>query len=274
MKPDPDPQLMSLIQGWIALPSPRHTVPLIGIGGSQASGKSTLAKTAAKAFGAVSLSLDDVYLTKAERLAMAKAQHPLFAVRGAPGSHDLGLLEQTIAALSQAGPKDRTALPSFDKLADDRLPKTAWPAFEGRPTAIVIEGWCMGAAPIAGEALIRPVNSLEAEHDPQGVWRRRWNTILADTYQHFFGRLDALLFLSAPDFGVVLDWRCEQEAGLLGIAPSDLPPERHQALSQFIAHYQRLTQHMLDGAVTATATAALGPKRQLVAVSGPSLPNP
>ena len=267
MKNEPDPQFMGLIQGWITAKSQNHPVPLIGIGGSQASGKSTLAKAAAKTFGAVSLSLDDVYLTKAERLAIAKAVHPLFAVRGAPGSHDLSLLEQTLTALSQAGPKDRTALPAFDKLADDRLPKADWPVFEGRPTAILIEGWCMGAGPIAAEALIRPVNSLEAEHDPQGVWRRHWNTVLGDTYQHLFGQLDALLFLRAPDFGVVLDWRCEQEAGLLGIGPADLPLERRQALSQFIAHYQRLTQHMLDGGLTATATAALGPDRQVMSIS-------
>jgi len=267
MKSDADPQLMGVIQGWIATKSQNHPVALIGIGGSQASGKSTLAKAAAKAFGAVSLSLDDVYLTKAERMDMAKTVHPLFAVRGAPGSHDLGLLEKVVETLSQAGPKDRTALPAFDKLADDRLPKAGWPVFEGRPTAILIEGWCMGAGPIAAEALIRPVNSLEAEHDPQGVWRRYWNSLLGDTYQHLFGQLDALLFLRAPSFDVVLDWRCEQEAGLLGIGPADLPPERRQALSQFIAHYQRLSQHMLEGGVTATATAALGPERQVIGIS-------
>ncbi len=267
MKNEPDPQFMGLIQGWITATVQNHRVPWIGIGGSQASGKSTLAKAAAKAFGAVSLSLDDVYLTKAERLAMAKAVHPLFAVRGAPGSHDLGLLEKVVETLSQAGPKDRTALPAFDKLADDRLPKADWPVFEGRPTAILIEGWCMGAGPIAAEALIKPVNSLEAKHDPQGVWRRHWNTVLGDTYQHLFRQLDALLFLRAPDFGVVLDWRCEQEAGLLGIGPADLPLERRQALSHFIAHYQRLTQHMLGGGLTATATAALGPERQVIGIS-------
>jgi len=267
MKSDPDPQLMNLIQAWITAKSQNHPVPLIGIGGSQASGKSTLAKAAAKAFGAVSLSLDDVYRTKAERLAMARAVHPLFAVRGAPGSHDLGLLEGVVKTLSQAGPKDRTALPAFDKLADDRLPRAEWPVFEGRPSAILIEGWCMGAGPIAAEALVRPVNSLEAEHDPQGVWRRHWNTVLGDSYQHLFAQLDALLFLRAPDFGVVLDWRCEQEAGLLGMAPADLPPERRQALSQFVAHYQRLTQHMLKGGVAATAIAALGASRQLMSIS-------
>ena len=267
MKSDADPQLMGLIQGWITTKSQNHPVPLIGIGGSQASGKSTLAKAAAEAFGAVSLSLDDVYLTKAERLAMASAVHPLFAVRGAPGSHDLSLLEGVVKTLSHAGPKDRTALPAFDKLADDRLPRGDWPVFEGRPTAILIEGWCMGAGPIAAEALVKPVNSLEAEHDPQGIWRRYWNTVLGDTYQHLFRQLDALLFLRAPDFGVVLDWRCEQEADLLGIRPADLPHARRRALSHFIAHYQRLTQHMLAGGVAATTTAAVGANRQLMSIS-------
>jgi D-glycerate 3-kinase len=50
---------------------------------------------------AVVLSLDDFYLTKAARAALAESIHPLFATRGVPGTHDLTLLNETINALRQ-----------------------------------------------------------------------------------------------------------------------------------------------------------------------------
>ena len=58
-----------------------HTV-LIGINGTQGSGKSTLARFLALALeqehelSAVVLSLDDIYLTKAEREELAKSERP------------------------------------------------------------------------------------------------------------------------------------------------------------------------------------------------------
>src|SRR5690606_8279397 len=110
---------------------PGH-IPVIGIAGAQGCGKTTLARAAAARLGAAHLSLDDVYLTKAERQALAREAHPLFAVRGPPGTHDLALLERALAALRAAGADSRTPLPAFDKLADDRAPRTDWPVFAGR----------------------------------------------------------------------------------------------------------------------------------------------
>ena len=52
---------------------------------------------------------------------MAARVHPLFATRGPPGTHDLGLLHRLLDRLSGAGPGDRTPLPRFDKLADERV---------------------------------------------------------------------------------------------------------------------------------------------------------
>src|SRR6187402_352808 len=74
---------------------------ILGISGLQGSGKSTLAASlieAAKERGwsAVSLSLDDVYLTRAEREALGRQVHPLLRTRGVPGTHDLTLLASTL----------------------------------------------------------------------------------------------------------------------------------------------------------------------------------
>jgi D-glycerate 3-kinase len=161
----------------------------------------------------------------------------------------------------------RTAIPTFDKLSDDRRPEPAWPAFEGRPSAVLVDGWCLGATAQAEAALVRPVNGLEADEDPDGRWRRGANAALAGDYARFFAEFDAILFLRAPGFEVVLDWRCEQEAGLLRIAPAELPDDRRAALARFVAHYERLTRHMLEGGVKADATARLRPDRSVAGMS-------
>ena len=244
------PLLAPVLEAARSLPG----VPLIGIAGAQGSGKTTLARALAAELGAAQVSLDDVYLTKAERAALAREVHPLLAVRGPPGTHDLGLLEATIASL-RAG--NRTALPAFDKLKDDRIPG---PAFEGRPAAIVIDGWCLGATPQAAAELIQPINDLEREQDQDGRWRTWINDRLAHDYAALFDRFDLIVHLAAPSFDTVLDWRCEQEEGLIGGA---LPPGRRAELARFIQHFERITRHMLAGGCGARLTFPLDEHRRL-----------
>jgi len=239
---------------------PGH-VPLIGIAGAQGSGKTTLARAAAERWGAAHLSLDDVYLTQAEREAKGRAVHPLFAVRGPPGTHDLGLLEATVEALRAAGPDSRTALPAFDKLTDDRRPETQWPLFAGRPSAVLVDGWCLGATAQTEGELGEPINGLERERDGQGTWRRTVNAELTGSYAALFARFDAMLFLKAPSFDAVLDWRCEQEAELRGLSPADLPAERRAELAVFIQAFERVTRHMTAGGVRADLTILLDEHR-------------
>ncbi|WP_339933652.1 kinase [uncultured Brevundimonas sp.] len=257
-----DPRLIEAVETLITAHARPGHVPLIAIAGSQGSGKTTLARAVAARTGAAHLSLDDVYLTRAEREGLAETVHPLFAIRGPPGTHDLALLHRVIAALSAAGPDDRTALPAFDKLADDRLPPQAWPVFAGRPTAILLDGWCLGATPQDEADLLEPVNALERNQDPDGRWRRAVNDRLAGPYRDLFARFDALLFLKAPGFDVVLDWRCEQEAGLMGLDPADLPAAERDRLAGFVQAFERLTRHMLAGGVRADMTAPLDRRRR------------
>ncbi|WEK57725.1 MAG: kinase [Candidatus Brevundimonas phytovorans] len=257
-----DTRLLDAVGALITAHAGPGHVPLVGIAGAQGSGKTTLARAAAARFGAAHLSLDDVYLTKAEREAKGRALHPLFAVRGPPGTHDLRLLERRVEALRAAGPDSRTPLPAFDKLSDDRRPETQWPVFAGRPTAVLVDGWCLGATAQAEADLAAPINGLEHERDGQGVWRRAVNTELAGPYAEVFARFDAVLFLRAPSFDVVLDWRCEQEVGLLGLAPVDLPPARRAELALFIQHFERITRSMLAGGVRADATFTLDRDRR------------
>ncbi|MDI6623654.1 MAG: FAD-binding domain-containing protein, partial [Brevundimonas sp.] len=141
-----NPDLVDLVGGLIAH-GPRDgsgRPPLIAVVGAQGSGKTTLAREAAARFGAAQISIDDVYLTRAEREALAREVHPLFVTRGPPGTHDLALLQGLIDALSTAGPDDQTLIPDFDKRGDDRRPRERWRAFRGRPSAVLFDAWCQG----------------------------------------------------------------------------------------------------------------------------------
>lgn len=236
--------------------------PLIGVSGAQGCGKTTLAREAAARLGGAAFSLDDVYLTRAERAALARDVHPLFATRGPPGTHDLDLADRTVAALRAAGPDQATALPAFDKLGDDRTAERDWPRARGRPAVILIDGWCLGATRQHPADLAAPVNALEREEDPNAIWRGYADEALAGRYQAFFRGFDAIVFLAAPSFDTVLDWRCEQEAGLMGLGPASLPAARRADLSRFVQHFERITRHMLAGGVVAEAVVDLDPNRR------------
>ena len=76
------------------------------------------------------------------------------------------------------------ALPRFDKATDDRKPAEAWPVVAAPVDVVLFEGWCVGARPDPDPArLAQPINALEAEADPDGVWRRRIEAALAGPYQ-------------------------------------------------------------------------------------------
>ncbi|MDI1327958.1 MAG: kinase [Brevundimonas sp.] len=236
--------------------------PLIAVVGAQGSGKTTLARAAAERFGGIQISIDDVYLTRARREVMADEVHPLFRTRGPPGTHDLRLLNRLIKALSTARPHDKVLIPDFDKRADDRRPIRDWRIFEGRPSAILIDAWCLGALPEDEAALAVPINALERERDADGAWRRAVNGFVAGSYADFAARFDAVLFLKAPGFEVVLDWRSQQEADLLDVRPKDLPDEERRRLADFIQYFERITRRMLNGGVIADKVVVLDRDRR------------
>ncbi|MBB5207628.1 kinase [Chiayiivirga flava] len=226
-----------------------RTFPLLlGLSGLQGSGKSTLAAQlvthcGASGIDAIALSLDDVYLTRAERLDLARDVHPLLATRGVPGTHDLALLHATLDALADAAPDTPAAVPRFDKGTDDRTPPATWPRIVAPPQLIVLEGWCIGVPPQPDATLYTPINTLERDEDPDGRWRRHINTALARDYAQLWQRLDRLLVLQAPSFDVVADWRDEQEQNLRNIgAPHAMSP---LDVARFVAHYERISRQAL-----------------------------
>jgi len=251
---------------------------VVGVCGPQGSGKSTLCAAVAALLAAQNLrtavlGLDDLYLPKARREALAAAIHPLFKTRGPPGTHDVALGLRVLDALTRDGAAGDVALPTFDKASDDRRPPDLWPHVKTPVDVVLFEGWCVGARPQASAALAAPINVLEAEEDPVGRWRASVEAALAGPYQTLFGRLDRLILLKAPSFEQVYTWRAEQEAALaarLETAPE--PGRRTMApdeLRRFIMHYERLTQHILaEMPSRADVVVELGPGREVVSLHG------
>lgn len=231
-----------------ALPEAFPRPFVLGISGLQGSGKSTLAHrlvqiARARGLHALTLSLDDVYLTRSERLRLARDVHPLFATRGVPGTHDVALLETTLDALANASPQRPVALPRFDKGRDDRAPEADWFRVTATPQLVVLEGWCLGVPPQPEAALTEPVNALERDEDRDARWRRWVNARLAGEYAALWQRIDRLILLASPSFEVVARWRREQEDALRQANAERAMDE--PTLQRFIAHYERLSRHAL-----------------------------
>ncbi|MFT3729787.1 MAG: kinase [Terricaulis sp.] len=288
MSPTPGPSPASRGEGEIATlifnviqdvraRHPDRPPALIGVSGAQGCGKTHVCALleAANRPRFAHFSLDDVYLTKAERIWRADnissftatrdqdgkfdvghVARPmieqLLLVRGPPGTHDLSFAQRLIAQLGQAKP---TALPRFDKVIDDRAPESEWPTFNGPAEAILIDGWCLGAAPVAFR---EPINDVERD-DIGGIWRRETEMQLRKKYIRFFASFDAIVYLQAPNWKIVRKWRGQQEEQTLG---RKLTAEEDAKLDRFLMFYERITKSMMAGNHSATHVVKLDERRQ------------
>jgi D-glycerate 3-kinase len=225
---------------------------VVGLCGSQGSGKSTMASflkvlLEAEGLKAAVLSLDDLYLPLSERERLGCEVHPLLRTRGVPGTHDVSMGLALFDTLAD-GPAE-VPVPRFDKAEDDRASTEVWPRIASPVDVILFEGWCVGALPQSDLDLIEPVNALEREEDCDGFWRRHVNAELKGNYSRLFGRIDVLVMLKAPSFDAVYDWRSLQEKKLSDkIRSQGLTGTRimgPQQIRRFLMFYQRLTEWIL-----------------------------
>src|SRR5690606_30511100 len=112
-------------------------------------------------------------------------------------------VELALATIEQLALPGEVLLPSFDKARDDRRPRREWVSATGPLRVVILEGWCVGARPQPAAALAAPLNALEREQDPHGIWRQYVNDALAGRYRTLFDRLSPLVLLQAPSFDVV-----------------------------------------------------------------------
>jgi D-glycerate 3-kinase len=231
---------------------------VVGINGAPGSGKTTLARSLRNRlqqeseFSVVCVSLDDLYLSKRARQELAQERHPLLSTRGVPGTHDVDLGISVLQALTESAPGQAVTLPGFDKANDDRIEISKLRTVEAPVDVVLFEGWCVGARPQQDENLAGPINALETEQDPDGIWRKYVNAKLKDEYAGLFEWIDALVMLRVPSFDKVLEWRTLQEQELRERVRAQAADEESatgmssEELRQFVMYFERLTRHMLE----------------------------
>ena len=236
----------------------KKDIPLvIGINGSQGSGKSTLTRILKYVLESgfdktvACLSIDDLYKTREQRLQLAKTVHPLLQTRGVPGTHDttLGINILTQLKSKQAKP---VLIPVFDKAIDDRLDKSRWQPHHGECDFILFEGWCVGTTAEDEQSLKQDINELERNEDKDTSWRQYVNQQLKNDYAEMFSHIDIQLLLKIPDFRKVYEWRQLQEQKLETKTKAKATIDRQpglmdkEQLKHFLMHYERLTRHTLN----------------------------
>lgn len=236
-------EALARVAGMLVSGIPPQRPIAIGVSGPPGTGKSTLTAACAAALSdsgarCMVLSLDDYYLPRSARQALAADRHPLLARRGAPGTHDTALLARHLAALREPrhGPLE---LPRFDKSADDRAPQGPLLEAGPAPEFVFVEGWLVGVPAQAEQELDAAVNQLESELDANRTWRRYTNRRLFEYHQALAPLLDQLWHLDAPSWEQVVEWRWQQEQ-----ANAQQWLASRAETREFLASYQRLGLHM------------------------------
>ena len=182
---------------------------LIGLSALPGCGKSSLGiwlETAARNLG-LSLqvvSIDDFYFP-ADQLERSMQGNPWGVPRALPGSHDLKLLQQTLAPWRQG---QDVQCPQFDKaLRHGRGDRSGWRACNA--DLLVLEGWFVGCE--GGYDPTLQDRDLEPPLTAKELAYRKQTEQILQRYQPIWTQLDLLWQLRATDSQSPRLWKRQQE---------------------------------------------------------------
>ncbi len=231
------------ISFWIASKAKNKKPFIVGLGGGQGTGKTTITSIISivlkKYFklNVFKISIDDFYKTRKERILLSKKVHPSLITRGVPGTHDVSSM---FSFFKRVKSKNFRALklPKFNKAIDDRYNKKLWYSIKKKPDIIIFEGWCVGARAEKNNSLKKAINSLERNNDKKLIWRKFVNQQLK------------LKFLKANNFRLIQQWRLKQEKKLWlkNKRSRNNKIMNKKDVIKFMQTYQRITQNMLKHA--------------------------
>ncbi|KAJ6017944.1 hypothetical protein N7451_001323 [Penicillium sp. IBT 35674x] len=268
----------------------------LGLNGVQGAGKTVLVSTLQEtlrsepySLSVVTLSLDDLYLTHADQVALAQAHpnNPLLQHRGQPSTHDLSLGEKVFASLAAEQP---TAIPQYDKSAfsgqGDRVPDSQWEVVnqEGQKKIklIIFEGWCVGFRPWDDQTLRSKWETAVQQKETGNYQGRLGHVKLEDVqtvndalkrYDALTDKFDALIHIDAQDLRFVYEWRQEQERSLRASKGTGMTEEQvNHFVDGYYPSYELFTETLREGVfkpavhhpVTATSSDWQGRQLRLV----------
>jgi D-glycerate 3-kinase len=193
----------------IARSPPKRRPVIVDLSAPQGASKTTLTGQICRrlasrdGLNAVSISIDDFYVTRREQadLATRYIDNPYLQHRGYPGTHDINLGRRVLNALKSIDEYGSVVLPAYDRMAcrgmGDRRLESDWPIILAPLDLVILEGWMLGFASVEPDMLpdrhLRLINEFLR---PYATW---------------LSCLDAFVWLEPEDSRFVLDWRVEAE---------------------------------------------------------------
>ncbi len=201
--------------------------PLIqGILGGQGTGKTTMCQVLELilqhlGYRTLCLSLDDLYKTYSDRLALTQ-QDPRLIWRGPPGTHDLDLGLNLLEQIRQG--KSPVSVPRFDKSAYNGAGDRTTPEIVKNIDIVLFEGWFVGVRPIDPDVFNHAPPPILTEEDR--VFARDMNQRLSE-YLPLWQLLDSLIVLYPTDYRCSMVWRQQAEqqmiaSGKLGMSDTQI----------------------------------------------------
>ena len=214
--------------------------PLIqGILGGQGMGKTTLAAMLTLilrelGYRTLSLSLDDLYKTYSDRLAL-REQDPRLVWRGPPGTHDIQLGLTVLDCLRQ--PNSLLVpiqIPRFDKSAYGGAGDRRSPEIVEAADIILFEGWFVGVRPIDAR-VFDASTPAPIETSADRLFARDMNERLKD-YVPLWERLDRLMVFYPSDYRQSQQWRRQAEQQMIATGKSGMTDAQ---VDEFVEYFWR-----------------------------------
>ena len=132
--------------------------------------------------------------------------------------------------------------PLFDKLIDDVLKEKK--IVKSKADILILEGWCCGCNEINIKYLYKNINKLEKNYDYNYSWRKYYNYKLKNEYKELFNLFDLSIFMKAPSFRYVYDWRYKQEIKNYSKSKNFKRMSINE-IKFFIQHFEKITKWMI-----------------------------
>ncbi|HEY9767967.1 MAG TPA: glycerate kinase [Coleofasciculaceae cyanobacterium] len=197
-----------------------------GVLGSQGTGKTTLCIILKLilnylGFSVATVSIDDLYLTYAERQVLQQQDSRLIW-RGPPGTHDLNLGLKIISQCLQQDNSIQILMPRFDKSAVNGAGDRTKSEIIAKPDILLFEGWFVGVQPIKEDYFNDSPAPINTSDDRQ--FALDCNQRLR-AYLPLWSQLDSLIVLYPEDYCLSKQWRKEAEHKMIATGKTGMSDE-------------------------------------------------